>query len=346
MFTRRTALAVLAGASLAACDRAGQQLPFDSASTDPVTRTVPAQGATVSTAAGASVQLPAGAVPAGTEVTLTPTAAGASASGTAASAYAFNLQPAGLALASAATVDLRMSGGRADAWLASVVVATPGGAAEDGDATVDLNNGLVRGRIATLGTVQAVIPEAGAVLRARPLGTALRSVAPVTRAQAAITPTRALRGDCGGPGRRCAGLDVEVSQNLLGMVDTAAVVFPRLSGQITVQGASASGSLVLVAPLRVRLSAGSTAVTVPSRITATATPQTVVLEAEGRTTLTNVRVVGESAGERGETLATLTVEHAGAQAWIRLEHQFDATIDSGARERVTVAARVPLVRTY
>ena len=346
MPTRRIALAVLAGASLAACDRAGQQMPFDSANTDPVTRTVPAQGATVSSAAGASVQLPAGAVPAGTEVTLTPTAASALSSGTAASAYAFTLQPAGMALASPAAVNLRVDGARADAWLASVVVSTPAGVAEDGGASVDLNAGLVRGEIATLGTVQAVIPEAGAVLRARPLGTSLRSVAPVAGPRAAITATRALRGDCGGPGKRCAGLDVEVSQNLLGMVDTAAVVYPRLSGQITVQGATASGALVLVAPLRVRLAAGSTAITVPSRITATATPQTVVVEAEGRTTLTNVRVVGESGRERGETLATLTVEHAGAQAWIRLEHQFQATITAGRRELVTVAARVPLVRVY
>jgi hypothetical protein len=346
MITRRIALAVLAGASLSACDRAGQALPFDSASTDPVTRTVPAEGATVSTAAGASVQLPAGAVPAGTEVTLTPTAAAASPSGAAASAYAFTLQPAGLNLASAAAVDLRLAGGRADAWLASVVVSTPAGMAEDGGASVDLNAGLVHGQIATLGTVSAVIPEAGAVLRARPLGTAIRSVAPAAQPRAVITPTRALRGDCGAPGKRCAGLDVEVSANLLGLVDTAAVVFPRLSGQINVQGATASGSLTLVAPLRVRLSAGSTAITLPSRITATPTAQTVVVEAEGRTTLTNVRVVGESGHERGETLATLTVEHAGAQAWIRLEHHFEATITQGRREAVTVAARVPLVRVY
>jgi|GEM_PF-3361006 len=346
MNTRRLfSLAVLAGATLAACDRGGQALPFDSGSVEPVTRTIPAGGGTVSSAAGASVQLPAGAVPAGTAVTLTPSASQAPASGTAASAYAFQLQPAGLALATPAAVDLRVDGAARDAWLASVVVATPAGVVEDGAGSVDLNSGLLHGEIGALGTVSAVIPEAAAIVRAQPLGTALRSVlaAPAT---AALTgaPTRAIRGDCGGPGRRCEGLVVEVGARLLALVDTAAVLYPHISGEIAINGTSATGSLVAVTPLRVRLGARTTATTVHSRIVASATPQTVVTETDGRITLTNVRVRGESGREQGETTATLTVQYQGTQAWIRLEHQFETVVAGGGREPVTVAAQVPLVR--
>ncbi|HEX6042680.1 hypothetical protein [Longimicrobium sp.] len=344
MTHRSIALAVLACASLAACERAGQSLPFDSASQEPVTRTVPASGGTVSSAAGASVELPAGAVPAGTAVTLTPTAAQPSASGTVVSPYAFQIEPAGLALQSPAAVDLRLNGGAADAWLASVVVSTPAGVVENGDASVDLNTGLLHGKISTLGTVSAVVPDPAAVLRARPLGSTLAASATPAPRAAAVGATRALRGDCGRPGKRCSGLVVEVSERLLNLVDTAAVLYPQVAGQITINGQTASGSLVLVSPLRVRLGARTTATTIPSQITATATPQTLVWEADGRITLSNVRVVGRSGQEQGETMATLTVEYQGAQAWIRLQHQFEAVVETGNREMVTVAAQVPLDR--
>lgn len=338
---RSIALAALACAALAACDK-GQQLPFEQTN-DPVTRTVGSDGATVSTPAGASVQLPAGAVASGTQVSLTPTVAPAStASGTAASVNAFVLQPAGLSLTKAADVDLNVN--RAEnAWLASVVVQTPNGLVESGDAGVDLASGVLRGQITALGTVQAVIPEAAAVLRARPLGSAaVRLPAP---SYAAVTaPTRSLKGDCGAPGKRCAGLSVEVSQNLLALVDTAAIVYPQISGAIAINGAAATGSLSMLAPVRVRLASRANAATIPVRITAAATPQTVVAETTGRVTLSNVKVTGESGSTRSETLYTLTVDYTGAQAFIRLSHQFETTVANGQREPVTVAAQIPLVR--
>ncbi|HEV7588660.1 MAG TPA: hypothetical protein VGO40_11155, partial [Longimicrobium sp.] len=160
------ALVALACGALAACDHA-QQLPFDH-STDPVSRTVTDAGATLSSPAGASVSLPAGAVAGGTQVTLTPSVAPAStASGTAASTSAFRLDPAGLTLARPADVDLSIN--RAEnAWLASVVVQTPAGLVESGDGGIDLATGVLRGQISSLGTVQATIPEPGAILRANP----------------------------------------------------------------------------------------------------------------------------------------------------------------------------------
>jgi len=336
------ALAAFTCATLAACDKA-QQLPFEQTG-DPVVRTVGEAGGTVSTPAGASVQLPAGAVAGGTQVSLTPTVAPATtASGTAASANAFVLAPAGLALAKAAGVDLNVN--RAEnAWLASVVVQTPAGVVESGDAGVDVATGVLRGQIAALGTVQAVIPEAGAILRARPLGTAAARIPANPSAAAATAPTRTLRGDCGAPGRRCAGLSVEVSPNLLALVDTAAIVYPQISGQMTITATTAQGSLSMLAPVRVRLASRANAATIPVRITATATAQTVVAETAGRITLTNVKVAGESAATRSETLYTLTVDYTGAQAYIRLTHQFETTVANGQREPVTVAAQIPLAR--
>ncbi|MBV9108744.1 MAG: hypothetical protein JO306_05025 [Gemmatimonadetes bacterium] len=326
---------------LAACER-GQQLPFDRAQ-DPVTRTVGDQGATVSTPAGASVAIPAGAVATATQVTLTPTTAPATtASGAAASSNAFRLDPAGLALAKPADVDLSINRGD-NAWLASVVVQTPSGTVESGDAGVDLASGVLRGQIGSLGTVQAVIPEAGAILRAQPLG----STPAAERAPSFATtfaPTRSLKGDCGGPGKRCAGLAVEVSRNLLDLVDTAAIVFPRLSGEIRITGATATGALVMDAPVRLRLASRANAATVPVRITAAATAQTVVTETAGRVTLSNVKVTGESGATNASTTYTLTVDYSGAQAWIRLSHSFETTAANGNREPVTVAARIPLLR--
>lgn len=336
------AFSVACGILLAACDH-GQQLPFDSALSDPVVRTVGDSGAVVSSPAGASVQLPAGAVAGGTQVTLTPTANPSStSSGTAASASAFVLAPAGLRLAAPAGVDLSVNRGP-NAWLASLVVNTPGGLVESGDGGVDLATGLLRGQIATLGTVSAVIPEPAAILRARPLGTTPAAyLAPA--AAATVLPTRTLRGDCGAPGRRCSLLSVEVSQNLLSLVDTAAIVYPQITGQMNISGATASGALVMYAPVRVRLSSGANAATVPVRITAAATAQTVVTETPGRLTLTNVRVTGESAATHKETTVTLTVDYSGAQAFIHLSHSFETTVATGNVEPVTVSAQIPLVR--
>ncbi|HEX8904093.1 MAG TPA: hypothetical protein VF771_04585 [Longimicrobiaceae bacterium] len=326
---------------LAACER-GQTLPFQP-SGDPVTRTVDQGGGTVSTPAGASVAIPAGAVSGGTTVTLTPTAApAATASGTAASTNAFRIEPAGLSLAKPADVDLTIHPGD-NAWLASVVVQTPAGLVESGDGGIDLATGVLRGQIASLGTVQAVIPEASAVLRAQPLGTAAARV-PSPSFATATAPTRSLKGDCGAPAKRCTGLSVEVSRNFLDLVDQAAVVYPQLGGEIRISGASATGELVMTAPVRVRLASRANAATVPVRITAAATAQTVVTETAGRITLSNMKVTGESGATRGETTYTLTVDYSGAQAWVRLQHSFETTVANGNREPVTVAAQIPLTR--
>jgi hypothetical protein len=338
------ALVATVSVALAACDHA-QQLPFDNSS-DPVNRTVADSGATLSSPAGASVKLPAGSLPGGTQVTLTPGVAPAStSSGTTASVNAFQLAPAGLALAKPADVDLVIHRGD-NAWLASVVVQTPGGLVESGDGGIDLATGVLRGQISALGTVQATIPEASAILRANPLGTAIgHNALPLPRLAGAVVPTRTLRGDCGGPGKRCAGLIVEVSPNLLGLVDSTVIIYPQIGGTLTLSGTSASGALVMYAPVRVRLASRANAATVPVRITAEATAATLVTETAGHLTLSNLKVTGESGATHSQTSYTLSVDYSGTQAWIRLSHSFETTVANGTREPVTVAAQLPLVRT-
>jgi hypothetical protein len=346
----RTLAAALAGcASLAACEQASQKLPFDSDTDQPIVRQVPAEGGTVSSSAGASVQIPAGALPSGATITLTPVASSASESGGAAAAYAFRLSPDGLSLAKPAGVDLSVDRTSPSAWLASVVVTNAAGVTEVGTGSVDLSSGIAHGDISSLGTVTATIPEPGAVLRAGILSSATASLSPAPRADVAAavsTPTRSLRGDCGAARNRCGTLTVEVSPNLRDLVDTLAVVYPRVAGEIRITGATAAGQLSLDAPLRVRVGGGKNAVAVPGRITAIPTAATVVTETAGRITLTNVTVRGESGQHVGETTTTLVVEYQGEQAFIRMRQSFDAVLGQDRREPVTVAARIPLHRVF
>lgn len=337
--------AVLVIGTLAACEQTSQTLPFETGSTEPVVREVPAAGGTISSTAGASIALPAGALPGSTVVTLTPSAASATTSGAAAAGFAFHVEPAGLRLGAPAAVSLTVDRNRTDAWLASAVVQTPAGLQELGEGSVDLTTGIMHGKITTLGTVMATIPEPGAVLRARALSGARTSVAGGgTSGAAVLPPTRALRGDCGTPANRCATLSVEVSPNLLALVDTVAVVYPRVTGEMQISGTTARGALKLHAPLRVRLGSRANAATVPSRITAEATEATVVTETPGQLSLSNVRVIGQSGQQQSEATVTLVVGYEGARAWIRLNHNFEAALGSNGREPVTVAAEIPLVR--
>ncbi|MDP9348748.1 MAG: hypothetical protein M3P24_06360, partial [Gemmatimonadota bacterium] len=150
--SRRNIPLLAASLALAACEQQEQQLPFDLAGPE-VARTVSATGGTVSTAQGASVTFPTGAVAQATAVTLTPVAQRASSpSGTPVGTASFRLTPEGAVLQKPAEVTLRLGANPADAWLASVLNVTPSGTQEIGSADVDLSAGLVRAKVSTLGT--------------------------------------------------------------------------------------------------------------------------------------------------------------------------------------------------
>ena len=104
----RVLVAAAALVVAAGCEQESQRLPFSVAPEAPVTRSIPAGGGTLSTAAGASVQFPAGAVAGGTTVSL---ASGAPAAGTQRSGTpvspGFRLEPEGLSLSQRTPVELR-----------------------------------------------------------------------------------------------------------------------------------------------------------------------------------------------------------------------------------------------
>lgn len=347
---RTLASAGAAAALLAGCEQTEQTLPFE-ASTEPVTRSIPEGGGLVGSTAGAAFRLPAGSVPAGTEVTLrvAPNPA-APASGMPAAPHSFSLDAGGAALALPASAEFRLPRQHPQGWLAAAVVATPQGTIELGEAGVDVATGILRVALPAFGTVTPVFPAPDAVVtvgRIAP-GTPAASTAPAGAAAAsaagtALTPTRALLGDCGGAGGRCTGLVLDVSANLYDYASLAAAVFPVVSGRIDIAGAAASGTLRLHSPLRLRLHSGANAVTIPVTVTLTATPQTVVTETPGAVTLAAVQVRVDSSQGVAEETMTVVVAYDGSSARLTIEREIGAHL-AGASETAAFAATIPLVR--
>lgn len=328
--------------TLAGCEQVSQSLPTGTLDQE-ISRVVPEQGSVLSSAAGASVVLPPGAVPAGTRVTMTPVALAArQPSGTLASAQGFELGPAGIALRQPAQVTLKLAPG-ADQWLASVVVRTPGGTLESGDALLDLTNGVIKGSVTATGTLMAVVPEAGAVVRATRIATASSSISVgSSTGSAGDGRTTALRGSCGAPGQRCDGLKIQVSDNLLAMSEQIAAVYPEVGGEIRIRDGKASGSLRLEAPLRFNPSRGS-AISLVSEIVAEPTAASVVSEADGRITITDVRARGKVGSDQADETVTLTFSYAGDRAYVELDQTFRVKIGQ-EQETAKFVAYLPLSR--
>jgi hypothetical protein len=334
--SRRNIPLLAASLALAACDQQEQQLPFDLAGAE-VTQTVSATGGTVSTAQGASVTFPAGAVAQATAVTLTPVAQPAStASGTPVGTASFRLAPEGTALQKPAEVTLKLgpAASAAEAWLASVVHTTPAGTQEIGAVDVDQSSGLLRAEITTLGTLTAVLPEPAAVVRATPLTPAST---PAAVAAGPATATRALRGSCGEPGNRCR-IGVQASSSLLEVTDGVAVVFPAIRGAIQIEGAGATGEITLSGTLKVK--AGKVGDGEQVSITVQATPATVATQTASEVRLTNVRVIGSGSGMKESVSTDLRVQYSGSRAEVRIERSDVRVADRLHSVRITL----PLVR--
>lgn len=326
----------------AACAQQDQALPFDAPGAT-TSQTIGAAGGTVSTARGASVQFPSGSVSGATTVTLTTLASPVSTPGaTPAGTGSFRLAPEGTALQQPAAVSLKLGAQlpAGQAWLASVLNVTPQGRQEIGAADVDLTAGLVTTSIRTLGTLTAVVPERSAVVRATRLGSARASLAASGAAANAVpTPTtRTLSGSCGDVDHRC-DIQFQVSEGLLALADSVALVYPAESGTITVGGTGASGSLTLTGTLRSKIAQVSDGEQIT--VVATATPATVVTETASEVTLTNVRVTGTGAGMNGEITTTLHVLYSGASASVRIDRNDIRVAD----QTHSISVSLPLVRS-
>lgn len=328
------------GLGIAACEQQDQTLPFDAPGAT-TSQTIGAAGGTLGTAQGASVQFPSGAVSGPTAVTLTALGTpGSTAGGTLAGTGSFRLAPEGTALGQPATVSLKLGSQvpAGQAWLASVLNVTPRGKQEIGAADVDLTAGVVTAGIRTLGTLTAVIPERAAVLRATRIGSAHASRAPSFSAAASAAATRTLAGSCGDVGNRC-GIQFQVSDGLLALADSVALVYPAESGVIIINGATASGELTLTGTIKSKIAQVSDGEQVT--VVAAATPATVVTETATEVTLTNVRVTGTGAGMSGAVTTTLHVPFSGTGASVRI----DRTDVRVGDQTHSISVILPLVRS-
>lgn len=342
MTIRPIAVLALAGA-LAACEQTEQALPTG-ATQDAVTRTITSAGGTVSSSAGAAVSFPAGAFAGSQEVTVTPVDAPAShPSGTPAAANAFEITPAGAQLAEPATVELKLSTMADRAWLASIANRLPDGTVQEiGDANVDLGTGIVRAEISTLGTLVAVLPEPSAVVMASPLRSASIAPAPVTTG--ALTATGSdgkLRMACGGgPGARCAGVELQVSENLLGsQIGKAALLYPTVGGELVLAGGAVSGTMTVSTAIRLGVAGQG----IPANLTLSVegVAGSSYTRTSGSVTLRDVRtVVSQDGTIVSEGVRTITVPLSANGGIMSVTGGFDF---SGTEATVRVAFPVPYI---
>lgn len=329
-------------AGLAGCEVTTQDLPFDP-TLEGVSVTVGPEGGTVSTAAGASLHFPEGALPSATEVSLHPTpAVPAPGVGTTASAFSFRAEPAGLQprapVEAALRIDTAPTGSE---WLASVRVDAPDAVHEVGASQVDIATGVVRANVDALGTFSAVIPEPAAVVRAGLLSSPDADAQPSdTPAQAGVdVSAQRARVDCGQPGNRCRGATAGVSANLLELVDSAAIVFPRIRGDVRIGLLSAEGSIELSAPLRFLLRSGESATSLGLGMTASTTPETRVEHYPTHTTLTDIRLVVRTGEQEQISTTVLEIPRSGTGTGTAVE-----ALQTGAgEERITLGGTFEFV---
>jgi hypothetical protein len=262
---RSVRLAALALLPLVACDGAEQPHPLEVVGTD-VTREISSDGGFISTPAGAAVYVAPGA---GGPVTFTleaaPLPGQLAASGRLVGPSGFRLGPAGRSLPDGSRAELKISAAPEDSlWLTSVVRYGHEGVVEHGNTRVDLSLMIATSRIVATGTLAAVVPVRDAVV-------GLTSEIPAPPPARQLTPAEvlmlmsidSLTVNCGAPAARCSGVVVAATDNLLGRVSRAALVYPRLQGVLRRDGYDVVGSVSIDAAFRVELGSRVTAENVP-----------------------------------------------------------------------------------
>jgi hypothetical protein len=159
---RRLPAAAVAAAALllaaTACDQKDQTLPLQTTG-GVVTRTIGPAGGAVGSAAGAAVTFPAGALPAGTQVSIRPqtgASLGTPVDGRILPGTVFAIEPGGTLLGLPARLELRTDAAalpEREALALAPVVSAGGTTHYLNDANVDLTSGMVRGPSSRLGTV-------------------------------------------------------------------------------------------------------------------------------------------------------------------------------------------------
>lgn len=267
MTRRAHAIAALALAA-AACTQEEQTLPFDPSSNAEVATTVGANGANLSLPSGASIRFPAGAFSG--SVTMGRTTAPASVSALGGSVFGnqvIELGPSGQPLSVPADFAVTLPTSNPDAWLTSFAITTPTGTVVDPNVNVDLNNGIARGKLTTLGTVTPFVPSAQDVITLDQNTSNLEAA--LVSADAFSGPVATISQNCGlGSGlSRCVGVTASASPELLAKLESATsarLIAPRVTGTLTTVGdprlpggAGLQGSITFEAGLRAQLSRGN-----------------------------------------------------------------------------------------
>jgi hypothetical protein len=331
-------------AALAGCERQSQALPF-SAEVATATQVINPAGGTVSTAAGASVEFPAGSLQGSTAVTLTTVAAPAQQSGSPIST-AFKLEPSGTVLAQPANVELRFDAKDASrAWLASVINVTANGVQEVAETRVDASTGIVEAQIQQLGTLAVVLPDPAAVFTVQSAGVAADRV-PEVRTNTAAAAIRGLRSRCGEAGNRCAGLKISASDNILSQVGAVALLYPSIRAEMKIDNGLASGSVLLDSSVRIRLKGAKVSENVAIHAELTPTSATRVTETTSSLTLSNlrVRVSGRAQGvsEAVETIRDVTIPKQTGNGVLSITRSFDFRNSGGRLEPASFTVNLPL----
>lgn len=330
---------------LVGCEQENQPLPFDPGAVG--SQTISAQGGSVSTPAGAAVHFPSGALSGSVTVTIgeTEVPAQAQSAGTAASS-AFAIEPAGTVLSQAADLELKFSKNidPSRSWLASIVSVTNGLVEEHASSRVDLSTGIVGTEIDRLGTVLVVIPSASNVFPVRASVSA--ALIPVSSPAVFLGVTAdSISVTCGDPDDPCAGSTVTASQNLLDMVEDAALIYPKIEGVFRIGATQVTGSITANTSLRILLESGLTAETVEVNAVLEPTAATTVTESASEIRFSQVhhRISGsgEQSGSVNET-TTLVVPRTGSTGSVTIHRTFDIETSGGAREPATVTITFPV----
>jgi hypothetical protein len=341
----RIAFTAAAAASVAACGQQEQHLPFSSASTSPVEKTITSSGGTVSTPAGAAIVFPSGALNGSTDITVAPTATSVTAEGIGSpvAQNAITIGPAGTRLSTPAAFETKVAPTLAqdpNAWLSVVLLETPAGVRVFSDVDIDLNNGILRTDIDQLGTLTPIIPAAAAHFRLKSstlMTTASRTVL-LDVGAGSVAGIKTLGMTCGalpegvpvGKIVYCTGMDGFASDNVLARYGDIETVWPTIEGQFTIatdptlaSGAAASGEMISQTTFRAQGGDGATAVSLPFKVTVTATAGTRATQVGNQLTLSNVQIVKEWPGTVETSVESLVMTVNGNTASFNQSRDID-----------------------
>lgn len=328
--------------ALVACEQSSQTLPFDVAAS--TTKTVTAQGGSVSTAAGAAVHFPDNSLSGSTEVTVTPTIAPTNSAGAPVS-QGFQIEPSGLVLNVPAPAEIRFDrkADPARAWLVSVVEVVGSNVTPYANSRVDLRTGVVSTRLTKLGTIYAAIPPQSQIF---PVSAEIASSLAPSPALGSAAAASSVIAACGFPGPACTGLTVAGSENILDQVEESAVLYPKVTGGFQFSGPTASGSVEATASLRIKLQSGQTAESITVNATLEPTAATVVTDSGSEIRMTNVRHRISGSSREGsvdeEDIRTLIISRSGTSGSFEIERTFDIRTTGGIQEPATIRLSLPV----